>query len=115
MTLRLRPESHAERSAEGGESKHSQGVAQRDCIPKIQYLILETALAQWDLQMNTLVEKKQSEWNGDSLSAEAAKKMGADRYAPNSPGSCRISHAELCPTVHAMMKRRGSRRPQMKI
>ena len=54
-TLRLRPDSHAERSAEGGESKsrctgcrkaaHCQGVAQCDAGLQIQYLFLETALA----------------------------------------------------------------------
>ena len=53
-TLRLRPNSHAERSAEGEESKsrctgcrtaaHCQGVAQCDSGLQIQYLILETAL-----------------------------------------------------------------------
>ena len=53
-TLRLRPDSHAERSAEGGESKsrctgcckaaHCQGVAQCDSGLQIQYLLLETVL-----------------------------------------------------------------------
>jgi len=44
-TLRLRPDSHAERvAAYRHESKHCQGVAQCDYILKIQYLILETAL-----------------------------------------------------------------------
>ena len=38
MTLRLRPESHAERVA---ACPHESKC---DCIPKIQYLILETAL-----------------------------------------------------------------------
>jgi hypothetical protein len=43
-TLRLRPDSHAERVAAcRHESKHCQGVAQCDYILKIQYLILETA------------------------------------------------------------------------
>jgi hypothetical protein len=44
-TLRLRPDSHAERVAAcRHESKHCQGVAQCDYILKIQFLILETTL-----------------------------------------------------------------------